>query len=94
MTQRARYTISFLPTDTDLINHLENIKEHTTVSMYVRSLIRKDLYDEHITPNIDDLVEKVILKLKCNNDILLSPQSNKPEIKISEEQKGIVASLF
>lgn len=94
MTQRARYTISFLPTDADLINHLENIKEHTTVSMYVRSLIRKDLYDEHITPNIDDLVEKVILKLKCNNDILLSPQSNEPEIKISEEQKNIVASLF
>ncbi|WP_175638351.1 hypothetical protein [Metabacillus schmidteae] len=94
MTKRARYTISFLPTDTDLIQHLDKIKEHKTVSMYVRSLIKKDLYDEHITPDIDNVVEKVILKLKCNKDFSLSPQSNEDEIKISEEQKNIIATLF
>lgn len=92
MTQRSRFTISFLPTDTDLINHLDEIKKHTTVSLYVRNLIRRDLYGEHITPNIDEVVEKVIQKLKCNNDIPLQP--DEPEAKISEEQKSIIATLF
>ncbi|MDF1510668.1 hypothetical protein PZE06_21265 [Robertmurraya sp. DFI.2.37] len=94
MTQRLRYTISFLPTDTDLIKHLDEIKEQTTVSMYVRNLIRKDLYDEHATPNIDDVVERVLLKLKSNNDISLLLQSNELKVKISEEQKSIISTLF
>ncbi|MCM3390227.1 hypothetical protein M3649_19195 [Ureibacillus chungkukjangi] len=94
MTHRARYTISFLPTDTDLIKHLDNIKAQTTVSMYVRALIRKDLDNENTPPNIDDVVEKVMKKLNSKNAISIPLQSNEPEIKINEEQRSIITNLF
>jgi glucan phosphoethanolaminetransferase (alkaline phosphatase superfamily) len=94
MTYRARYTISFLPSDTDLINHLNEMKENTTVSMYVRGLIRRDFYGENTSLNTDDIVDKVIQKLKNNKEHSFIDQASDSQLKISEEQKSLITNLF
>lgn len=92
---RSRYTISFLPSDSDLVNHLEKVKGHTTISMYVRSLIKKDLCgDYQSSSDIDQIVEKVIQTLKEDDRFQLSINSDQEELAISDEQKDVIMSLF
>jgi hypothetical protein len=94
MISRARYTISFLPSDSDLIAHLERIKENTTVSLYVRNLIKKDLNNYHDTHDIDSIVDRVLQKIKSNSNLQFSEKDPKQESTISEANKNVVTSLF
>lgn len=95
MPKRTRYTISLLPSDLDIIEHLEKIKEQTTISMYVRNLIKNDLNEENrgIT-NIEQLVEKVIQRIKADDRLQVVNTSNHVELVVSDEQRDIISSLF
>ena len=95
MTARKRYTISLLPSDIDIIEHLENVKEHTTFSMYVRNLIKSDMDGSNYrNPNIDQIVEKVIKRIKQDGKLQLNVHAENNEVSISDEQRDIISSLF
>jgi hypothetical protein len=93
VTNRTRYTISLLPSDNDIIKHLENVKEHSTISMYIRNLIKSDLNGSYRgNPDINLIVEKVIQRIKEDGELQFS--ADHEEISISDEQRGIISSLF
>lgn len=96
MSKRIRYTISLLPSDTDIMDHLESVKKHTTISMYIRNLIKRDLNSSyHETKDIEKLVEMVIERIKESGELRQNVSSSKVKKQpITDEQRDIIMSLF
>jgi hypothetical protein len=95
MSKRTRYTISLLPSDIDIIEHLENVKEHTTISMYVRNLIKGDLNGSYRgNLDIDQVVVKVIQRIREDDEFYPNITSKSEEIAFSDDQRDIISSLF
>jgi hypothetical protein len=95
MSKRTRYTISLLPSDINIIEHLEKVKEHTTISMYVRNLIKCDLNGSYRNSlDIDQVVERVFQRINEDGNLRLNAVIDNQEISISEEQRDIISSLF
>ncbi|WP_026673775.1 hypothetical protein [Alkalihalobacterium bogoriense] len=89
--ERIRFTVSLLPEDTDIIAHLEKVKEHSTISLYVRNLIRQDI--SRGSKNSDDLVDKVIERLRANHKVSFNVNKNLKQ-EISKKQMELINSLF
>jgi hypothetical protein len=95
MPQRTRYTISLLPSDLDIIEHLEKIKEHTTISLYIKNLIKSDLNGNfREKPDVNQIVEMVIERLMIDGKLQVNVSADNQEVSISEEQRDIISSLF
>jgi hypothetical protein len=95
MSKRTRYTISLLPSDIDIIEHLEKIKEHTTISMYIKNLIKSDLNGNfREKPDVNQIVEMVIERLMIDGKLQVNVSADNQEVSISEEQRDIISSLF
>lgn len=95
MSKRTRYTISLLPTDLELIDHLERVKQHSTISLYVRNLIKNDINESHTKKqNIDDIIEKVIQRIKEDDKLHINFNITNQESSFGDEQRNIISSLF
>lgn len=88
-----KITISFLPSDSDLWEFIEQKKEKQNLSEYVRSLIRKDRDDFSYTKDVD--IEKVLQFLASQR--LTTFEEKTTEVKnpmITEEVRNAIDSLF
>lgn len=90
--ERIRFTVSLLPEDTDIIAHLEKVKEHSTISLYVRNLIRQDISGE--SKNTDDLVDKVIERLRATHEVAVNNVHKNIKQEFSKKQMELINSLF
>lgn len=95
MPKRTRYTISLLPSDIDIIEHLEMIKEQTTISMYIKRLIKSDLngiYQGNL--DINHIVDMVIDRIKADGKLQLNVSVDNEKVPINDEHRDIITSLF
>lgn len=93
MKPYKKITISFLPSDSDLWEFIEQKKEKQNLSEYVRSLIRKDRDDFSYTKDMN--IEKVLQFLASQR--LTTVEEKTTEVKnpiITEEVRSAIDSLF
>jgi len=93
MSAHQRFTISFLPTDHDIISHLENVRQSQSISPYIRQLIRNDMEKKEVKTDIDAVVEKVLEKLN-GNGTFVKESNQQVKTDITDEQKDIISSIF
>lgn len=93
MSAHQRITISLLPSDKDLISHLENVRQSQSISPYIRQLIRNDMEKEEVETDIDAVVAKVLEKLNANGSFVKVP-NQEVKTEMSEEQKDIISFIF
>lgn len=92
--KRERVTISFLPSDYELVLHLKAVRNTRNISNYLRDLIRKDMNGNWTGNDI----EKIILTLantigKETSTISKNPPpQNAPHIVI--EDRNLIKNLF
>jgi hypothetical protein len=93
MKPYKKITISFLPSDSDLWEFIEQKKEKQNLSEYIRSLIRKDRDDFSDTKNMD--IEKVLQFLTSQR--LTTFEEKTTEVKnpmVTVEVRNAIDSLF
>ncbi|REB11154.1 hypothetical protein DVB69_01265 [Sporosarcina sp. BI001-red] len=97
MTKNEKITISFLPSDSDLISFIKTKKEFGNLSDYIRTLIRNDMQSEphSINRTNDDIIDKVLHLLKTvevtvNKECQYPPESSTLDI----EFKNAINDLF
>lgn len=93
MKPYKRITISFLPSDSDLWEFIEQKKEKQNLSEYIRSLIRKDRDDFSDTKDMD--IEKVLQFLTSQR--LTTFEEKTTEVKnpmVTVEVRNAIDSLF
>lgn len=95
MIERNKITISFLPSDNDLWDFLQNKKETCNISEYIRNLIRKDMNNSSSIMDEHKIVERILQALQ-NSEIILpnNKQKAKETIPLSDEAKNTIFSLF
>lgn len=93
MKPYKRITISFLPSDSDLWEFIEQKKEEQNLSEYIRNLIRKDRNDFSYTKDMDiEQIVHFLLSLR-----LTAPEEKKLEVassNINQEVRNAIDSLF
>ncbi|MFJ8513819.1 hypothetical protein [Lysinibacillus xylanilyticus] len=95
MTERNKITISFLPQDIYLWDFIQNKKETSNVSEYIRSLIMQDMNNDRPQVDEEKIVEKLLHVLKLNEVII--PQNSSTvsqKAYIDEEMKNTITNLF
>lgn len=93
MKPYKKITISFLPSDSDLWEFIEQKKEKQNLSEYIRNLIRKDRNDFSYTKDIDlDNILHFLLSHPLSNFEQEITKVKDPII--TEEVKNVIDSLF
>ncbi|MDL4840345.1 hypothetical protein [Aquibacillus rhizosphaerae] len=89
----ARYTISILSKDSDLIQYIENKRKSIGLSAYIRELIRKDM-EKQDTSDLEQIYEYVAKRIK--EDGYISPELSAQKVNelIDEQDKDIIKDLF
>ncbi|MEC1759884.1 hypothetical protein [Schinkia azotoformans] len=90
MSKQIKYTISFLPTDEDLLQFISAKKKAQSFSSYVRELIRRDM-EKHELQDMEYIYEYVVTKLMENG---LFSQSTESNDSISDIDKETIMNLF
>lgn len=92
--KRERVTISFLPSDYELVTHLKAVRNTRNISNYLRDLIRKDMNGSWTGNDI----EKIILNLantigkETPTPSINTPSKTTPHIDI--EDRNLIENLF
>lgn len=93
MKPYKKITISFLPSDSDLWEFIEQKKEKQNLSEYIRNLIRKDRNDFSYTKDME--IEQIVHFLLSQR--LIAPEKKNLEVasaNINQEVRSAINSLF
>ncbi|MGG3691788.1 hypothetical protein [Heyndrickxia ginsengihumi] len=95
MPNHLRYTISFPPSDQDLISFIEKRKKTQSFSFsaYVRDLIRKDMSSKQEIPNLEQIFEYVEKRLRENGFTIKENEDSMKTI-MDEMDKEVILNLF
>lgn len=89
MKPYKKITISFLPSDSDLWEFIEQKKEKQNLSEYIRSLIRRDKSD-FMHPKDRDI--KQIINI-LQSQILNSPEEKKLSVTCSNSNQEMIDAI-
>ncbi|MEH7076212.1 hypothetical protein [Neobacillus drentensis] len=92
-----RYTFSLSHSDQDIIPFLENKRKTTSISSYVRNLIRKDMgqatvHDEQFEDMYQYLLRRLQETGNIVRDILPPERTHKP--LVDDTDKDLILNLF
>ncbi|UOQ84640.1 hypothetical protein [Gracilibacillus salinarum] len=89
----ARYTISILSKDSELIHYIENKRKSVGLSAYIRELIRKDMKNQDIS-DFEQIYEYVAKRIMENGFISAESGAQKVNEFIDQQDKDIITDLF
>ncbi|MBT2218001.1 hypothetical protein KK120_19545 [Virgibacillus dakarensis] len=89
----ARYTISILSKDSDLIQYVENKRKSIGLSAYIRELIRKEMENQD-PPDLEQIYEYVAKRIKEDGYISAESGAQKVNEFIDQQDKDIIMDLF
>lgn len=88
-----RYTISFLPTDHELISFVENKRKTNSFSSYVRNLIRKDMGQATLEEEqFEGMYQYLLKRLQNSEKIILTENTLKPFVE--DADKDLILNIF
>ncbi|MCF2649684.1 hypothetical protein [Niallia circulans] len=90
----AKFTISILPNDQDLIRFIEEKRKTQGFSAYVRDLIRKDMSNPHETTDLEQIYEYVEKRLQENGIVVKDAAEIKMKGIVDEVDKELILNLF
>ncbi|MDM5250087.1 hypothetical protein [Lysinibacillus sp. G4S2] len=95
MIERNKITISFLPSDSDIWNFLQNKKETCNISEYIRNLIRQDKNNCPSFIDEEKIAGKILQALQNSQFIIpKNEQKAKENFPLSDEAKNTIFNLF
>ena len=89
----ARYTISILSKDSDLIHYIENKRRSIGLSAYIRELVRKDKENQDMS-DLEQIYEYVAKRMKEEGFHIDNTSVRKAADFIDEQDKDIIMDLF
>ncbi|WP_371069652.1 hypothetical protein [Sediminibacillus sp. JSM 1682029] len=89
----ARYTISILSKDSELIHYIENKRKSVGLSAYIRELIRKDMENQDIS-DLEQIYEYVAKRIKEDGFHIEGESAQKNVDFIDEQDKELIMDLF
>ncbi|MGP9039416.1 hypothetical protein [Cytobacillus kochii] len=89
----ARYTISILSKDSDLIHFIEIKRKSIGLSAYIRELIRKDM-EKQDTSDLEHIYKYVAKRMKEDGFHIDDTSARKAAESIDEQYKDIIMDLF
>ncbi|MCA1025033.1 hypothetical protein LCM23_02945 [Cytobacillus kochii] len=89
----ARYTISILSKDSELIHYIENKRKSIGLSAYIRELIRKDMENQDIS-DLEQIYEYVAKRMKEDGLHIDDIGAQEATKSIDEQDKEIIMDLF
>lgn len=90
----AKFTISLLPNDKDLIGFIEEKRKTQNLSAYIRGLIRKDMSNIQETHNLEQIYEYVEKRLQESGFALRDTAEDKMKEVVDEIDKEMILNLF
>ncbi|CDO04307.1 hypothetical protein BN988_02861 [Oceanobacillus picturae] len=89
----ARYTISILSKDSELIQYIENKRKSIGLSAYIRELIRNDK-EKQDTSDLEQIYEYVAKRMKEDGLHIDNTGAQEAKKFIDEQDKEIIMDLF
>lgn len=93
MPNNVKYTISIPAKETNLIKYIDEKRQHSNLSAYIRNLIQKDI-DNSIDTELETIYDYVFKRLKEDDFLKLEKKGSKLESAIDNASKDIIMELF
>ncbi|MBL5769392.1 hypothetical protein B5V88_10455 [Heyndrickxia sporothermodurans] len=90
----AKFTISLLPSDQDLIRFIDEKKKTQSFSAYIRDLIREDMSRNQEISNLEQIYEYVEKRLHESGFAIKDATEGKMKEIVDEVDKELIMNLF
>ncbi|WP_335492667.1 hypothetical protein [Neobacillus niacini] len=93
MANTSRYTFSISHSDHDIFSFLENKRKTTSISSYIRNLIRKDMGQAGLNEEqFEDMYQYLLRRLQETGTAVSFEVVRKPIVE--DEDKDMIMNLF